>query len=212
MGSKCFSVEDQQMVRMLRVGPMILTVLEFFSGLRLGLAWHFTRPQNERERGRKGAGKGKHFRNFWSESKSKDPCLNLFDNHGSLYKLVIRVPRSSQALFFFHVSSLVVPFTIMASLSRLRQPRRQAGEQSVQELHNQCIDHLPHRSPKGRQVVVRRKRLGWWKFEGANVGKLMENYYSTKNRGETCTQPTQPTFSDLMFQTDVSDSEIPKKK
>ena len=48
----------------------------------------------------KGAGKGKHFRNFWSESKSKDPCLNLFDNHGSLYKLVIRVPRSSQALFF----------------------------------------------------------------------------------------------------------------
>lgn len=38
MGSKCFSVEDQQMVRMLRVGPMILTVLEFFSGLRLGLA------------------------------------------------------------------------------------------------------------------------------------------------------------------------------
>jgi hypothetical protein len=39
-------------------------------------------------------------------------------------------------------------------------------------------------------------------------GQTWENYYSTKNRGETCTQPTQPRFSDLMFQTHVSD---PKK-
>lgn len=68
MGSKCFSVEDQQMVRMLRVGPMILAVLEFSfrAAAWLGLTLHH-----------KMNGKGGPERGSTSETSDPNPSLKI---------------------------------------------------------------------------------------------------------------------------------------
>ena len=62
------------MVRMLRVGPMILTVLDGFKN-RLPLAWLDTSP-NTKMHG-KGAGKGNHLQKCLIESDPSPKCPKI---------------------------------------------------------------------------------------------------------------------------------------